>query len=162
MAPALKRGDLPVWPRPCLISLCHLSPWEALPWLCGPGWGDGRLTPERSFCFQSSAHTVWGVFLHNLLWACVSYETDIIWLGCVGTFPILLSALDWLQVLSFPPDAILQMRIWSLEMEPKLTYPLGKLAQCLKSTVLLGVRKNGLISFKIRRKTYVKVNPASW
>lgn len=100
MAPALRSGDLPVWLHPFLISLCHLSLWKAHPWLCGPGWGDGRLTRERSFCFRSSAHTVWGAFFHNLLWACISYEIYIICFSHVGTFLIPLNSLDWLQVLS--------------------------------------------------------------
>ena len=43
----------------------HLSLWKAHPWLCAPGWGDGRLALERSFCFQGSAQTVWGAILHN-------------------------------------------------------------------------------------------------
>lgn len=115
----------------CLSASLSYHPLSSLslkgsPWLCGPGWGDGRLTPERSFCFQSSAHTVWGVLLHTLLWACVSYEVYFTWLAHVGTFPIPLSALRQLQVLSAPPEATVWRRVWGPGMDPKVAHPLGR------------------------------------
>lgn len=116
MAPALQSSDLLVWPCPSISPFAISLPERLTPGCVGQD-EVMRLIQEKSFCLQSSAHTVWCAFLYSLLWVCIKYEIYITWLTHVGTILFPLVSLVWLQVLMASPDVLWQMRSRGPEME---------------------------------------------